>query len=187
MSEAPLYAARYCEENIWHLGHRVADRRAYAVFVSNPDRSVALWCQRASPRPDGLVVWDYHVVLAVDDQVWDLDCTLGLELPRERWIDATFPHNERVPERVPERLRPQLRVLPLTQYHARFSSDRSHMRGADGAWLAPPPPWPAIRPPRSEPTNLMRFVDMETEFVGEVLSLHRFRLGRFGRGADRSE
>ena len=183
MSQDPPYAARYCEENVWQLGRRATGRSAWAVFVSNPERSVALWCQRASPRPDGLVVWDYHVVLAVDDEVWDPDCMLGLELPRERWIDVTFPENERVPEA----LRPRLRVVPLEQYYARFSSDRSHMRSVGGEWLAPPPPWPVIRPPGSVPTNLMRFVDMEAEFVGEVLDLDPFRLGRFRRGADRSE
>jgi hypothetical protein len=38
-------------------------------------------------------------------------------------------------------------------------------------WLSPPPPWPAI----GEGTNLMRFIDMQADFLGEVLELEDLR------------
>ena len=57
-----LYAACYCEENVWQLCRRLEDRLGlvvsvqrvarcgdltgvWVVFVSNPRRSVPLWCQ----------------------------------------------------------------------------------------------------------------------------------------------
>jgi hypothetical protein len=50
------------------------------------------------------------------------------------------------------------------------------MRSGD-EWQSPPPPWPTIGDGGS---NLMRFVDMDDEFLGEVLDLEalRKRLGQ---------
>jgi protein N-terminal glutamine amidohydrolase len=86
------YTSCYCEENIWLLCatffEDVAIRAKwdiYAAFISNERKSVrhlqlisrrahtpdvvstqvALWSQKASRTPDGLVVWDYHVVLCL--------------------------------------------------------------------------------------------------------------------------
>ena len=51
-----------------------------------------------------------------------------------------------------------------------FSSDRSHMRLPSGRYRKKPPPWPPIGPPSAEP-NLMRFIDVTSPFLGEVLDL----------------
>ncbi|KAI3988549.1 hypothetical protein MKX01_026363 [Papaver californicum] len=34
----------------------------FVVFISNKDKQVPFWYQKASKRGDGLVRWDYHVV-----------------------------------------------------------------------------------------------------------------------------
>ena len=62
-------APYWCEENVWHLcaDARVSAGRAEVAIVTNRDRSVALFHQRASPMPDGFVVWDYHVLLFATD------------------------------------------------------------------------------------------------------------------------
>ena len=62
-------------------------------------------------------------------------------------------------------------------------SDRSHMRKADGSWIAEPPPWlpllgdslsssPTSMPAHESANNLDSFIDMtQTNDFGEVLSL----------------
>ena len=71
----------------------------------------------------------------------------------------------------------------LSQRHAALpvvvlsgSEDRSHMRRPDGTWRSPPPAGPVI----GVGSNLMRFVDMSTEFEGELLDRAEL-LARFGR------
>jgi hypothetical protein len=58
-------------------------------------------------------------------------------------------------------------VVPASEYLARFSSDRSHMRDEDGTWKAEPPTLPVI----GQGMNLWRWVDMVEDWVGEVLDL----------------
>jgi hypothetical protein len=36
----------------------------------------------------------------------------------------------------------QVHPHPRAVWLRKFASDRRHMRGSDGAWLAKPPPWP---------------------------------------------
>eukprot|EP01108_Squamamoeba_japonica_P007403 TRINITY_DN6216_c0_g1_i1.p3 TRINITY_DN6216_c0_g1~~TRINITY_DN6216_c0_g1_i1.p3 ORF type:complete len:106 (+),score=23.74 TRINITY_DN6216_c0_g1_i1:45-320(+) len=68
------YTAFYCEENIYRLVQRLTTgdddtyEHARAVFVSNPDKRVPFFKMRASSRPDGLCVWDYHVVCIAYDK-----------------------------------------------------------------------------------------------------------------------
>jgi len=77
------YTSCYCEENVWKLCEEIERRsskdkdkddssrtnedplsRTYAVFISNPSKSVPIWCQRSSKNPRSVpVVWDYHVIL----------------------------------------------------------------------------------------------------------------------------
>lgn len=162
------YASCYCEENVWHLSDRPlpdADER-WALFISNPHRSCAMWQQRAAP-PGQPVVWDYHVVLVTQGsdriQVWDLDSRLLFPCSLDEWLAGSFPHQEALAAR----LRPVFRLVPAGAFRNRFRSDRSHMRRPDGSWLAPPPDWPPI----GEGTNLARFIDMEHDFLGTVHDL----------------
>lgn len=166
------YAQYFCEENVWQLlaDARVHEREAYAVFITNRDRQVAMWAQRAALVPGTPVVWDYHVVAALRGErgfeIWDLDCAEGCPLPFLRWRYASFD----AAREIPEELRPRFRLVSADDYRRRFSSARAHMRGPDGTFLQTPPPWAPIVPP-GEPPNLQRFLDLEAPFIGEVLDL----------------
>ena len=140
---APRYAPYWCEENVWHLcaDPRVGTSEAEVAIVTNADRRVALFHQRASTRRDGLVVWDYHVLLFARTngwQAWDLDTTLGCPVSAIEYIERTFPPS------LDPTLAPRFHVLAAADYRVGFGSDRRHMRAHDGSWLQPPPPWPAI-------------------------------------------
>lgn len=164
------YTPFYCEENVYWLAQdpRFVNRDSEVVFISNERRACALFHQRAAPAPGEPVFWDYHVVLAVrtDErvEVWDLDCDLGMPLPAIAWLDATFgPARD-----LPAAFAPRFRAILAAEYVATFSSDRSHMRRPDGTFQAPPPEWPAIV---HGPSTLMRFVDVKSPFLGELLEL----------------
>ena len=172
------YQSHYCEENIWLLLHqrRSESEAAWAVFISNPNHTCALWCQRASPAPDQPVVWDYHVVAIEqsDDgwRIWDLDTRCDVPTGVDEWWRETFPFEKRVPQT----LQPTFRVVERDAFLRSFSSDRSHMRGDDGDWLARPPDWDPIFDPEHG-MNLPGFVEMSADsgLPGEILGPDEFR------------
>ena len=165
-----LYQPFYCEENVWHLcGHpEVGGPQREVVFITNPAKTVALWEQRASELEEGLVAWDYHVVLATGGergwQVWDLDSRLPWGTSASRYLERTF-------RPVRAELRPAFRAVQAAVYQRTFASDRSHMRSQSGVWARPSPPWPRI----GQGHNLERFVDLDDPFVGRVLTLEQLR------------
>ncbi|KAI0781311.1 N-terminal glutamine amidase-domain-containing protein [Trametes elegans] len=69
---AHVYTSYYCEENVYllaqmltqllHTDSRGGLWQVFVVFISNSGKTVALWSQKAR---DGVVVWDYHVVLVL--------------------------------------------------------------------------------------------------------------------------
>lgn len=169
------YTPCYCEENIWHLAQHdaLAQYDRWIIFIANHRRACAFWCQRGAPDPQAPVVWDYHVVLAarIDGTTWifDFDSTLDFPVAARSYLDHTFP----VAARIPPPFTPLFRVIPADQFVARFASDRSHMREANGSFIKPPPPWPEIHTAQ-EQMNLDRFIDMRAEFIGAVLDLEGF-------------
>ncbi|HEU4537460.1 MAG TPA: protein N-terminal glutamine amidohydrolase [Polyangiaceae bacterium] len=169
------YTSQYCEENVWHLCQDPAVQLedAHVAFVSNAARACALWMQRASPGRRAPVVWDYHVVLLGRRdgwKVWDLDSRLPCPVDAFEYLRETFPR----PRAVPPPLRPRFRVVPRAAFLGAFASDRSHMREGDDGWLAPPPSRPAIRT-ADETMSLMRFVDTERPYLGELFDLAGLR------------
>ena len=69
------YTSCYCEENVWKLCDKIRNTKnliylqeedkAFVVFISNENRTVPLWRQSASEEEEGLVIWDYHVILII--------------------------------------------------------------------------------------------------------------------------
>lgn len=96
----PQYTPCYCEENAYLLCQQLAQNRqddVHVVLISNPAQQVAFWHQRASNRADGLVVWDYHVLVVQATSngalVWDLDtCVLVLSPPVCDAFKCNAPH-----------------------------------------------------------------------------------------------
>lgn len=158
-------APYWCEENAWHLcAEPRVGRDVAVVVISNPRRSVALWHQRAAAEPTAPVVWDYHVVVAGRDdddavRIWDLDTTLGFPSAAGEYLTRTFHPS------VPSPLQPRFRLIDRVRWRAEFASDRRHMRGADGRWHQPPPPWPPI----GHGHNLDVVLDFDTSTFGPWL------------------
>jgi len=181
----PLHHPFYCEENVWHLCQTfpVHSTHPQVVFVSNPDRTV-LFCNQRAGDERGLVVWDYHVLLLVNEggwQVWDLDARSGFPQPLPAYLAGAFPFlstpsddARRVGEAqlwtVPPEFVPVFRVIGVDRYVAEFSSDRRHMRDDTGGWTKPPPPWACI----GEGHTLDAFIDCEGGRHGEVLDFEAF-------------
>jgi len=163
-----LHQAFYCEENVFHLcQHAVlAGRGRSAVFVSGAMGGCVMWHQRAARGPAAALFWDYHVFVLAEGpwEVWDLDTRLGCPLPAAEYLARSFR------EGLPPDLAPVFRVVPSDELVATLASDRSHMRGRDGRFERPPPPWPTVSAPERG-SNLGQFIDMSAPFVGDVLSL----------------
>jgi len=163
------YAPYYCEENVWQLcDHPRIDGHPRAVIVlSNAERRMAILHQRASPDPQLPVFWDYHVVLATRRAagwaVWDPDCTLGMPVVLPRYLEQCLAY----PAGWPAPYTARARVVEASRYQAVLATDRSHMRDPAGQLRAPAPPWGPI----GEGSNLMRFVQLDEPFEGEVVEL----------------
>lgn len=128
--------------------------RRYALFITNKVQQVAIWRQRKGDESgDGLVVWDYHVVMLSQCdthgwRVWDYDTVSPFPCAAAAYlIDAFKPAEPILP-----RYRPVFRVVPADSFIDHFASDRRHMRkrkpassaaadgGAAATTLAAPPP-----------------------------------------------
>jgi hypothetical protein len=214
------YTAAYCEENIWHLASddRFSGLDAKVVLVTGPGSHRKLWYQRCSEHVALPVHWDYHVILLVRDdiwQVWDLDTTLELPVNASTYFRKTFRgpdesfkgasknsdffvsarkhraenhsvqvlHEDSSTELTPQSREKCIfsgaldnsnvifRAINSTEYIANFSSDRSHMRLPSGDWAAPPPSWSPIV--KRESSNLMEWLDIESDEPGELLTLEQ--------------
>lgn len=172
------YQPFYCEENVWWQVHET-DGPRWALFITNPQRRVLLWRQRLAPLEEP-VLWDYHVVMVREEGgarwVHDLDTRLPPVLPAETYLEATFPYDHQT---LPEPLTPfvpSFRLVSADELVATFASDRSHMRGEDGAYLHPPPPWPPIEAAGVESAmTLERYLDLHDDIAGEVMTLPELR------------
>lgn len=131
-----------------------------ALFVTNRTRTVAMWGQRAAWRDP--VLWDYHVTVLLPRRrlVLDLDDRRQVAWPLRAWLAHAFRAAD------PE-LSPRFRLVPAAALRRTFSSDRSHMLGADGRPLQPFPPWPAPFDPGLGMT-LPRLLDLDDAIAGVV-------------------
>jgi hypothetical protein len=133
-SDFPAPAPFFCEENVWQLCRH---HPGAAIFISNADRRIVVDAQRAAAG--GTVVWDYHVVFASiaegNVDVVDVDCTLGVMS-----LDAYLAL-------VSDEPAPEFLWIDGGDFSARFSSNRAHMRDAEGRPTQTFPRWPAPQPP----------------------------------------
>lgn len=158
------YCANYCEENVWQLAREpsLLEGPRRVVFITNATKSVAVFHQRSAPEPHEPVVWDYHVILAIVGRgIYDLDSTLPFPCPIREYLDAAF-------RPVAARFRPKFRLIDADEYVEGFSSDRAHMRRADGSFQSPPPSWPA---PAGSAFVLAEVLDLSRRTPGAVLDL----------------
>jgi hypothetical protein len=174
------HAAKYCEENIWHLAGDAGIEmdEAFAVFVTNPAKTCALWCQQAAESPEDPVVWDYHVVLIDTSggsvRVFDLDSRLDFPEAFRTYATRTFLSALALPEE----FHPRFRVVAARRFRETFSSDRAHMKKPDGGWHAPPPEWPPIAAGKPGFT-LVDALNLDDDKTGEVVDLEGL-IRRFG-------
>ncbi|TRM61813.1 N-terminal glutamine amidase-domain-containing protein [Schizophyllum amplum] len=194
------YTSHYCEENVYLLlqtlasDASVADTwNAYAVFISNETKSVALWNQKLAPEDSVMpVVWDYHVVALlrpkepeisqeceerVLPQAWiyDFDSRIPTPVLLEEYLEGTFR------DEVPTQFQSLFRVVSAQELFDYFASDRSHMLSSEASlvYVKPPPGHAAIRGTKAvHDTNLMgSFVNMrnEEDTYGRVVSLEELQ------------
>lgn len=77
------YTSCYCEENVWKLCEKIChsknlaplleEESVFAIFISNDNKTVPLWCQLASQDQEGYVVWDYHVILVIKGEIININ------------------------------------------------------------------------------------------------------------------
>jgi len=176
-----LYAACYCEENVYKLVEKISKEHpeclpsTWAVFISNSAQQIPLWRQKSGRKDDGLVVWDYHVLLLHRNKenqtfVYDLDTSLPFPAQFSTYCEAALASEEHLQPN----LHRQFRVVRASEYLASLSTDRRHMRKGEG-WLQNPPSWPCIRGMAGQEHNLDMFISMDKGVpVGEVFDLKAF-------------
>jgi len=175
------YAACFCEENVYKLIQKVSEdhpeslQNTWAVFISNSGRCVPLWSQKAGREGDGLVIWDYHVILLYKEEdgqtlVYDLDTRLPFPAQFPLYSEATLTSDEMLEAKFHR----QFRVIPGAEYLASLSTDRRHMKNDEG-WLQAPPSWPCIKGKSDQDHNLDNFIDMDDGVGnGKVMTLKTF-------------
>ena len=121
----------FCEENVWHMLkivqtrlESVREEKVHAVFITNADRCVSFNHQRASLSPtlasssSSPCLWDYHVIVLIEDWVYDIDSTLPFPTPLKDYMRLSFSPSCDY----------YFRVVSIVDFFGLFSSDRRHMQ-----------------------------------------------------------
>lgn len=173
----PYYAPSYCEENIYHLCKQSCDEQSFVVIISNEAMTVPFWHNKMRSGlgvPEGLVVWDYHVIYLHNGLVHDFDSDVALPCPMEEYL-----HHVLKPERTivtPPQYHRLYRVIKGSAYLEEFASDRSHML-IEGEYLATPPNTACIVPASGEKMNLTRIFHIKP---GDVADMDQIDHGLMG-------
>ncbi|CAO3671360.1 unnamed protein product [Rhizopus stolonifer] len=179
-----VYTRCYCEENIYMLCKKVSEDFSYlidqltVVFISNDERKVPIWGQK-SCRDDYPVIWDYHVILLFNNDnsllLYDFDSVLPFPCPAEKYIMEAFK-----PQIVLRKdFERSFRLIPAKHFLHNFASDRSHMKGIDGTYLANPPKYDPIISKNDNTMNLDNYISMKEDLssvdsFGKVFSSKEF-------------
>ncbi|GAA5815779.1 hypothetical protein MFLAVUS_009294 [Mucor flavus] len=125
------YTRCYCEENIYLLCKEIKEKQnevlehCSVVYISNQDRMVPLWKQKAGDGQQP-VVWDYHVILYVEGSeamIYDYDTTLSFPASAKEYFIETFKPEYKLKKKFDR----YFRFVEAKTYLEQFSSDRSHM------------------------------------------------------------
>ncbi|CAK8698011.1 protein N-terminal glutamine amidohydrolase-like [Clavelina lepadiformis] len=179
-----IYTKCYCEENVWMLcnhvlkNHKNLLQQFYVIFVSNENKAVPLWAQKSRTDITKPVIWDYHALLLfVEGSEYEGEHAYILDL------DSVLPFPTKLSIYCQEAFRPDillktefkqyLKLIPADTYLKTFSSDRSHMKKAEGDWFFPPPSYECIFTEQST-MNLNEFMDMSQSLYGTVYSVKDF-------------
>ncbi|CAD6333935.1 unnamed protein product [Miscanthus lutarioriparius] len=173
----------YSEENVYMLCKElmrtgVADPAGtdlYVVFISNEEKKVPLWHQKAGHSDDGFICWDYHMICIqsrrskgeVLDFVWDLDSDLPFPSPFIQYVSAgiqplSFGNS---------RYARLFRVIHAPVFLRSFASDRSHMKDPEGNWIQLPPKYEPIVAEDGTTNNLNEYIMMSVEDVVDLESM----------------
>eukprot|EP01023_Acetabularia_acetabulum_P051636 TRINITY_DN5717_c0_g1_i3.p2 TRINITY_DN5717_c0_g1~~TRINITY_DN5717_c0_g1_i3.p2 ORF type:complete len:207 (-),score=27.76 TRINITY_DN5717_c0_g1_i3:86-706(-) len=180
------YTKQYCEENVYKLCEQWPDFGCEGIKVQRAHQPTSQ-CQGKKKTGDFasefLVAWDYHVILIQKEtnnqefqrrsKVWDLDTLLNFPCN----FDYYCMHALRTQQNLQQKYKRFYRVINGNEFLRFFASDRSHMRGGDGSWLAAPPDYPPIVSEDGKTMNLFQYVDMEIQSqnqFGKVMNQEEF-------------
>lgn len=164
----------YCEENVYLLCKKLcADGVAdvsdlFVVFISNENKHIPLWHQKASHRADGITLWDYHVICIqrrkegkAVDLVWDLDSSLSFPSTLSSYVSESIrPSFELFSE-----FQRVFRIVHAPVFLRYFASDRRHMKDSQGNWISPPPEYQVLVAEDGTMHNLNQYINMSTKDV----------------------
>lgn len=146
------------------------------ILILKLSIKIPVWKQRAGdPGEDGLVFWDYHVILVNQQNdncfVYDFDSTLDFPCSFDEYVSLAI----RSDDDLHEEHRRMFRIIKAESFLANFSSDRSHMKKTDGSWMMPPPTYPCIKSCLSA-NNLVLYISMEqdNDLYGVVINAGEF-------------
>ncbi|KAK9664349.1 hypothetical protein RND81_14G035400 [Saponaria officinalis] len=162
----------YCEENVYNLCKKlssagIADAQAsdlFVVFISNDNKQIPLWHQKASHRADGVILWDYHVICVQKQSnteaplVWDLDSTLAFPSSLSSYVADTF----RPSFQLFSEYNRFCRVVHAPIFLRCFASDRRHMKDPNGDWIAQPPSYDPIVSQDGAVHNLNEYMEIHS-------------------------
>ncbi|KAK4404863.1 protein N-terminal glutamine amidohydrolase [Sesamum angolense] len=172
----------YCEENVYLLCKKLSEdgiaksdgSDLYVVFVSNEKKQIPLWHQKASPRADGVILWDYHVICVqkrkdsnLPHLVWDLDSSLPFPSPLATYVAETI----RPSFQVFSEFQRFFRIIHAPIFLRSFASDRRHMKDSAGNWISPPPSYEVIVAEDGTAHNLNEYMEMSSADVVKSVGL----------------
>ena len=175
------YTSCYCEENVWKLCDKIQksknlvrlqeEEKTFVVFISNKKRTVPLWSQSASEDEEGLVIWDYHVIFVIKNELNSTVLDLDSSLPYPSEFDSYSKYTFKSDKGIKEQYHRKFRVINSKDFLINFASDRSHMKDETGQWIKPPPAYPCIQISTTS-NNIDMFISMDQSVGwGNVLSL----------------
>ncbi|KAH1090526.1 hypothetical protein J1N35_017783 [Gossypium stocksii] len=165
----------YCEENVYFLckklcSSEIADAQGsdlFVVFISNDNKQIPLWHQKASHRADGVILWDYHIICVQRKKdggthlVWDLDSSLPFPCPLATYVSETI----RPSFQLFSEFQRFFRVVHAPLFLRHFASDRRHMKDSEGNWTAQPPPYEPIVAEDGSVHNLNEYMEIRAADV----------------------